>query len=231
MNDLAQLIQSFTTWILPAVIAITLHEAAHGWVASKLGDDTAKRLGRVTFNPLAHVDPFGTVLLPGFLLLSGSPFMFGWAKPVPVNFAKLRRPRLDMALVAAAGPGINLILATIAAALIHGIVFVPDFAAEWVGLNLQHAVMFNIVLALFNLLPLPPLDGGRILVALLPAPLARAFAPVEKYGILILLSLLLVVPFIAQHFHSGFDPLSLVLSGPFDFVLRTIANLVRIPVG
>lgn len=231
MNDLGQLIQNLTTWILPAIIAITLHEAAHGWVASKLGDDTAKRLGRVTFNPIAHVDAFGTVLLPGFLLLTGAPFMFGWAKPVPVNFGKLKRPRIDMALVAAAGPIMNLLLATIAAALIHTVTYVPDLGAEWVALNLQHAVIFNIGLALFNLLPLPPLDGGRILVALLPRPLALPLARIEPYGIVILMVLLFLVPFVAEHFHSGFNPLTLLLTGPFDFVLRTIAALVRLPVG
>ena len=160
-------------WAIPAIIAITFHEASHGYVAHLLGDDTAWRLGRVSFNPLVHIDPFGTVVLPGILLLLRSPFLFGYAKPVPVNFRALRRPRLDTILVAAAGPGMNLLLATIAALGFHVVGYVPAPGAQWLAANLRNALVLNIVLAIFNLLPIPPLDGGRILVGVLPGVLAR----------------------------------------------------------
>jgi Zn-dependent protease len=124
-----QAIYLFTTWAIPVIIAITFHEAAHGFVAHRLGDDTAWRLGRVTLNPIKHIDPFGTVLLPGMLLLTGSPFLFGYAKPVPVNFAALRQPRRDMMLVAAAGPAMNIALAIIASLVFHVVAYLPDTAA------------------------------------------------------------------------------------------------------
>ena len=130
-QSLSQVLALISVWAIPGVVAITLHEAAHGYVAWKLGDDTAYRMGRVSFNPLRHIDPFGTILLPLMLLMSGTRFMFGWAKPVPVNFGRLNRPRRDMVLVAAAGPGINLALALISALLIHVAALFPDVAKEW----------------------------------------------------------------------------------------------------
>jgi Zn-dependent protease len=134
-----------------------------------LGDDTAWRLGRVTFNPLKHIDPVGTILLPGLLLFLHSPFLFGYAKPVPVNFRALRNPRRDMVLVAAAGPSINIVLALVAALTFHLVGYLPDTVAQWLAENLRNALIINVVLAVFNLLPLPPLDGGRIAVGLLPS--------------------------------------------------------------
>jgi Zn-dependent protease len=148
-----------TTWIIPVIIAITFHEAAHGFVAHRLGDDTAWRLGRVSFNPLKHIDPFGTVLLPGMLLLLRAPFLFGYAKPVPVNFRALHSPRRDMVLVAAAGPAMNLVLAVLAALSFHIVGYLPGPSAQWVADNLANALILNVVLAVFNLFPLPPLDG------------------------------------------------------------------------
>jgi Zn-dependent protease len=183
-----------TIWIIPVIIAITFHEAAHGYVAHLLGDDTAWRLGRVSFNPFKHVDPFGTVLLPGVLLLMHAPFLFGYAKPVPVNFRALRSPRRDMVLVAAAGPAMNLALAILAALMFHVVGYLPLTSAQWLADNLKNALILNVVLAVFNLFPLPPLDGGRILVGILPKPLAAPIARLEPYGLAILIGLLIVLP-------------------------------------
>jgi Zn-dependent protease len=182
--------------IIPAIIAITFHEAAHGFAARLLGDDTAWRLGRVTFNPLKHIDPVGTILLPGLLLFLHSPFLFGYAKPVPVNFRALRNPRRDMVLVAAAGPSINIVLALVAALTFHLVGYLPDTVAQWLAENLRNALIINVVLAVFNLLPLPPLDGGRIAVGLLPKALSSPVARLEPYGMIILIGLLFILPMI-----------------------------------
>ena len=180
-----------STWIIPLVIAITFHEAAHGFVAYLFGDTTAWRQGRVSFNPLKHIDPFGTILLPALLMITHSPFLFGYAKPVPVNFRALRRPKLDSVFVAAAGPGMNLALAILSAALFHLVRLAPPEAADWIGENLNNALIINVLLAVFNLLPIPPLDGGRILVGLLPDGPSRSLAALEPYGMIILLAALL----------------------------------------
>ncbi|HZP79838.1 MAG TPA: site-2 protease family protein [Pseudolabrys sp.] len=208
-------------WLIPVLLAITFHEAAHGLVAHWLGDDTAWNLGRVSFNPLVHVDPFGTVLLPGLLLASGAPFLFGYAKPVPVKFAALRHPRRDMMLVAAAGPLMNLLLAIIAALAIHLVPLVPGMAAEWLARNLQNALVLNVVLMVFNLLPIPPLDGGRIITGLLPRRLAVPFASIERFGMLPLLALIFLLPMLG----AEFDVVARVIGRSTEFVLRIILHL------
>jgi len=187
-----------SAWVIPVIIAITFHEAAHGFVARLLGDDTAWRLGRVSFNPLKHIDTFGTILLPGLLLLLPSPFLFGYAKPVPVNFKALRNPRRDMIWVALAGPAMNLALASLAALAFHLVVYLPDPTNQWVAQNLRDALKINVLLAVFNMLPLPPLDGGRVAVGLLPDVLARPLAALEPFGMLILIAVLFLVPLLGE---------------------------------
>ncbi len=209
-------------WVLPVVIAITFHEAAHGWVADRLGDDTARRMGRVTFNPLRHVDRFGTIILPGLLLLLHSPFVFGYAKPVPVNFARLRSPKRDMVWVALAGPAINIALALAAGFLYHLTPYFSRGFGGWLADSLERALIINVVLAVFNMLPIPPLDGGRVLTGLLPAPLSYRFARVERYGMLLLIALLFLAPMAGMQLGIDLNVLGWVLGPPVDFVINAI---------
>lgn len=182
-------ILDIAVWALPLLAAVILHEIAHGYVAFRLGDPTAKLLGRLTLNPLPHIDPFGTILLPGLLIFTGAPFVFGYAKPVPVHFGRLRQPKRDMIFVAAAGPATNVVLAILSASLLH-FTHVPGAEPSLVGLTLLYSVFINITLAVFNMLPIPPLDGGRVAVGLLPLPFARALMQAEPYGMMIVVLLL-----------------------------------------
>ncbi len=216
---------SISTWILPVLIAITFHEAAHGFVARMRGDDTAWQLGRVTFNPLKHIDPFGTIVLPALLLLIRSPFLFGYAKPVPVNFRALRNPRLDMALVAVAGPVTNLVLATLAALAFHLVGYLPAGAGYWVARNLENALVINVVLAVFNMFPIPPLDGGRIAVGLLPHALALPLAHLEPYGMAILLGLLFVLPFVGAQLGVDLNFISQAINTATAVLVDAIAAI------
>ncbi len=221
----ADFIYVVSTWLLPVLIAITFHEAAHGYVARFLGDDTASRLGRVSLNPVRHIDPFGTIILPALLLLARSPFLFGYAKPVPVNFRALRNPRLGMVLVAAAGPIMNIGLAIVAALTFHLIVYLPGVAAQWAALNLRNALIINVILAVFNLFPLPPLDGGRILVGLLPNVLGKKFAGIEPYGLMILIGLLIVLPLLGSQLGVDLRFVSHLISIATDALITTILRL------
>lgn len=216
-----------SVWTLPVLFAITLHEAAHGWVAWRLGDDTAYRLGRVSFNPLRHIDLFGTILLPAMMLFaSGGRFMFGTAKPVPVNAVSLRNPRWGMVVVAAAGPLSNILQALVARFLLHGVVFLAGADLQlWVGLNLENAILINLWLAVFNMIPLPPLDGGRVAVGLLPAGLARPLARLEKFGIVILLATVFLIPWIAAQIGINLNPLEWLVAGPVT-VLRYLVLVI-----
>jgi len=224
-DTLIQVLELLSVWALPVLLAVTLHEAAHGHAALLLGDDTAARLGRVSVNPLRHVDPFGTIVLPGFLLLVGAPFVFGWARPVPVAFHRLRDPRWGMVAVALAGPLCNIALALLAALAMHLTVHLPEPWLSWFGENLANAVIVNVVLATFNMLPLPPLDGGRVLTGLLPAPLARRFARIEPYGLLVLVALVFLVPMIARELGHPFNPLALVLLPAIEWVYGLVLTV------
>ena len=226
MNEqLIDTLYTVSTWIVPAILAITLHEAAHGLVAWRCGDSTAWLLGRVSLNPLKHVDPFGTILLPGLLLLLRAPFMFGYARPVPVNFNALHNPRRDMVLVAAAGPATNILMAVTAGLLVHVFVLLPDAAAEWAVENAQNAILINVVLAVFNMMPLPPLDGGRVAVGLLPCFLAEPLARLEPYGMGILLGLLFILPMIGQQLGRNLDVVGWLLREPVGYTIIFIVGI------
>lgn len=227
--DIAEIARQFSVWVLPVLFAVTFHEAAHGWVAWRLGDDTAYSLGRVSFNPLRHIDPFGTVLLPALLLLaSGGRFMFGFAKPVPVAFHRLNHPRRDMVLVAAAGPGINFVMALAAAFLIVPATAVPGDLGEWLGRNLLNMVWINTLLAIFNLLPLPPLDGGRIAVGILPNALAIPLQRLERFGIFIVLGLIFLLPWIGSRLGLDLDVFGWLIVTPAMTVAETFLGLAGV---
>ena len=218
-------IYDFSVWVLPLVIAITFHEAAHGFVAHRLGDNTAWQLGRVSFNPIRHIDPFGTLIMPAMLLMAHSPFLFGYAKPVPVNFRALRNPRTDMVWVALAGPATNIALALVAAAAFHILDILPDNAAQWTFDNLKNALQINVILAIFNMMPIPPLDGGRVAVGLLPRALAVPLARLEPVGMLILIGLLIVLPLTGSQFGLNLDVISTVLRAVTGYVIWLILTV------
>ena len=218
MNPESSIVFQVSIWVVPVLLAITLHEAAHGLAARLLGDDTAYRMGRVTLNPIKHIDLFGTILLPAMLIVMKAPFVFGYAKPVPVNFANLRHPRRDMIWGAAAGPAANIVMAAIWALLIHVAPLLPENFQDWWGSMLSNGFYLNILLAVFNMLPVLPLDGGRMLVGVLPRAYAIQFARTEKYGFMVLIALIFILPLIANAIGVLFNPLAWILLPVVDWV-------------
>lgn len=216
------LIYNIAVWVVPVLVAITFHEAAHGFAARRFGDDTAYRLGRLTFNPIKHMSPTGTVLVPGVLLLAQAPFLIGWAKPVPINTARLASPRRDMVWIALAGPGTNLALAVISAILGHLAVLLPDPTANWAVDMLQRSILINVILAVFNMIPLPPLDGGRVAVGLLPLSLAAPLARLERYGFFILIAVVLVLPLIGRYAGLDLNVFATIVLEPARFLIGAI---------
>ncbi|NCP62854.1 MAG: site-2 protease family protein [Alphaproteobacteria bacterium] len=213
---------------VPAILAITLHEAAHGYAALQKGDDTAKRAGRLSLNPLRHVDPFGTVILPAVLIFTQAPFIFGYAKPVPVNFNALRRPRLDMVYVAVAGPATNILLAVVSALLFYTLVYMPVPLAKLMEQMLAFSININVLLAVFNMLPIPPLDGGRVAVGFLPPAPARLLSSLERWGFVIIIGSFMLLPFILSQAGVHFSLFDVLLRGPMTWTINLIASLTGI---
>ncbi len=218
--------------IVPLVIAIVFHEVAHGLAARALGDRTAQEMNRLSLNPLRHVDPIGTVVLPGFLALASLP-VFGWAKPVPVNGQRLRNPRRDMMLVAAAGPGMNLVMGVVGAVLLGLLLGTVSNAEElgpimgFVALNLFNFILINVFLALFNLLPIPPFDGSHILEGMLPDGAARAYASLRNYGFLLVFALIVILPQLVP----GFDPVGALIGKPVNWLTGQYLDLAQVVSG
>ena len=225
--SLEEFAYQLSVWALPLLLAVGCHEAAHGWAAWKLGDDTALRLGRVTLNPVRHIDPFGTLLLPGLLLLTGAPFLIGYAKPVPVNFGRLRPVRLGMALVAVAGPAANLALCVASLVVIQAVGWAPDMpGGGWLAETARKSVILNAILAVFNMLPVPPLDGGRILTAALPVRIASRLAVLERGGIVLILLVLFVLPSLLAMAGIGFDPADWLIWRPVEWIIEGLVTVI-----
>jgi Zn-dependent protease len=220
-----ELLNNILLLAIPVIIAITFHEAAHGYVALHFGDSTARDEGRVTLNPLKHIDPFGTVLLPAVLFFTAG-FLFGYAKPVPVKFGQLRNPRWDMIWVAIAGPAMNIVLAIVSAILLRIALAQGQTEDSALVQVLVSSVQLNAILAVFNMLPMPPLDGSKVVAPFLPISLAKPYLALEGFGMIILLLLVFVGPLIAQRNGIEFDVIGPLVLDPAQAVVRTILSVV-----
>ena len=225
MPNVGEIIQAISVWALPVIFAITLHEASHGYAALRFGDPTAKEQGRLSLNPLHHIDPFGTLLLPALLLIF-SGIAFGYAKPVPVNFHRLNNPKRDMIFVAGAGPATNLVLGLVSVLLMPLTAHLPGSLGPWAIQNLHNSLIINLVLAVFNMIPLPPLDGGRVAVGLLPHPFDRKLAGLERYGFIILISLLFFLPMVGQAIGMDLNVIWWIVSPIVNFLYNLFASII-----
>lgn len=225
MDNLAETVYTIATWLVPLAFAIVFHEVAHGYVARHYGDPTAARLGRLTLNPVKHIDPIGTVALPTFLAVIGAP-IFGWAKPVPVIEQRLRNPRWDMVKVAAAGPASNIALGIIAS-LVTGLFLLavqgsaPTPVTQFLFDNLRNFIIINVFLAVFNMLPLPPFDGSKVLAGFLPPALAEPYKALDRFGFLFLLLLILLVPRV-----TGVNVVSAVILPPVEWIMGFMGQII-----
>ena len=225
-----QFFYTSSTWIIPVLISISMHEAAHGYAANLLGDDTAKKLGRVTLNPFKHIDRFGTIILPILLIIIKSPFIFGWAKPVPVNFYRLRNPLSDMVFVALAGPVTNLIIAFVAASILSTMYNFGLLNNPWLIHTFTNFFLINIILAVFNMIPIPPLDGGRVAVGLLPKYFSYQLAKLERYGFFIIIVALFILPLIGQEIGIPLEPIHWFIQSVSSFLINIIAIITGLQI-
>ena len=225
-----QFINVISTWIVPVLISVTMHEAAHGYAANLLGDNTAKKLGRVTLNPFKHIDRFGTVILPLLLILMKSPFIFGWAKPVPVMFHRLKNPLRDMVIVAIAGPLTNIALAIISASILSMMQNLSLLDNLWLVRTLINFIFINIILAVFNMIPIPPLDGGRVAVGLLPKYFSYQLAKLERYGLFIIIGALFILPLLGKQIGIPLEPIHWFIQYVSNFLLTIISFLTGLSI-